>query len=177
MRIASSRFNNDLRYRDASDPAQVAITPPYLIEPLRALLGEIALDPCSTPDNPLGATTFYFPPADGLSLPWDRGPVYCNPPYGKAREPWVHRCIVESASKQVVLLMPAATDTLVFQRAVDAATSVLFVRGRLKFGVLRPNRRQAAASHPSAVIGFNVDLSPLRAIGLVMFTQEPTNAR
>jgi hypothetical protein len=42
----------------------------------------------------------------------------------------------------------------------------VFVRGRLKFGTLRPNRRQQAASHPSALIGWNVDLTPCAGLGL-----------
>ena len=46
-------------------------------------------------------------------------------------------------------------------------------RGRVhpgpgKFGVLRPNRRQAAASHPSALIGWNTALGPCAHLGLLL---------
>lgn len=44
----------------------------------------------------------------------------------------------------------------------------LFTKGRVKFGVLRPNRRQVAASHPSALICWNVDVEPLRHLGMVV---------
>ncbi|AXQ64156.1 hypothetical protein I5H56_gp099 [Mycobacterium phage KristaRAM] len=34
----------------------------------------------------------------------------------------------------------------------------LFIKGRVKFGVLRNNGRQEAASHPSVLFGWNVHL-------------------
>jgi hypothetical protein len=88
--------------------------------------------------------------------------IFANPPYSKARERWVRRCIqVGADGRQVVLLIPAATDTQIFQEAPSTAAAVVFIRGRLKFGVPRPNRRQAAASHPSALLAWNVvDLTP-----------------
>lgn len=173
-RSARTRFNNDLRYREGDDPNQVAVTPEYLIGPVRKLMGGIGLDPCTTPGNPLKADSFYSLPTDGLSQPWEARTIYVNPPYGKAREPWVERCVREAldTGKRIVLLIPAATDTKTFQLASRSATSVLFVKGRLKFDLLRPNRRRVAASHPSAVFGFNVDLSPLHALGLVMVTHK-----
>lgn len=172
---ASSRFDNSLRYRPGDHPGHVAITPEYLLAPIRDLLGGIGLDPCTTPENPTGAEVYYAPPEDGLSLPWDSSSIWVNPPYGKAREPWAGRCVRESADpgKRIVLLIPAATDTRVFQRSAAVATTMLFVRGRLKFGVLRPNRRQVAASHPSVLIGFNVDLAPLGRLGLVVRGGKP----
>lgn len=145
------------------------LTPPYVLEPLRALLGGIGLDPCTEPDNPTGASQFYHLPDDGCALPWEAQTIFCNPPYGEARDRWVDRCIAEAkAGKTVVLLIPAHPDTRTFQRAIAACTSVLFVKGRLKFGVLRENRRQEAASHGSALIGFNVDLTPLNDLGAVL---------
>lgn len=165
--LASSRFNNDLRYRDEADPRQVQLTPPYILEPVREALGGIGLDPCTLPDNPTRADRFYHPPMDGAALPWDAETIFVNPPYGKARERWVARCIEAGfTGSRVVLLMPAHTDTRVFQRALASADSAFLIRGRVKFGVLRPNRRQAAASHPSVLIGWNVDLMALRIPGL-----------
>lgn len=142
-------------------------------------MGGIGLDPCTEPDNPTMAVTFYTQEGDGLSMPWGvpgegwLPSVYCNPPYGKAREPWVERCISAAMMGQkVVLLIPSATDTAVFQRAMESADSVCFIKGRVKFGVLRKNRRQEAASHPSALIGWNVDLSPCRCLGMVVSLKE-----
>lgn len=172
---ASSRFSNELRYRDESDPRQVALTPAYILTAVRLVLDGIGLDPCTEPDNPTDADTFYAPPQDGAELPWDARSVYCNPLYGKARERWVNRCI-EAAERgtRVVLLIPAHPDTRVFQRCIRTASAVLFIRGRVKFGVLRPNRRQVAASHPSALIGWNVDFSGIRHLGTVVRYEPPS---
>ena len=167
---ASHRFSNAVRYRAEDHEAQCQLTPAYLLGPVRAALGGvIGLDPCTTAGNPVGATRFYAPPADGAALPWDAAAIFVNPPYSKARERWVRRCIQASAGgRQVVLLIPAATDTRIFQEALSTASAVVFIRGRVKFGVLRPNRRQAAASHPSALIGWNVNLLSCSHLGLLV---------
>jgi hypothetical protein len=166
---ASTRFDNSLRYREGDHPSQTALTPAYVLERVRADLGgHIGLDPCTTPENPCDATAYFTPASDGLlAAPWKVDRVYVNPPYGKAREPWVDRCI-EAAERglRVILLMPAATDTRVFQLAAETAREIVFIKGRVKFGVLRPNRRQVAASHPSALFGWNVDLWACSELGL-----------
>lgn len=161
MSIAAHRFDNEKRRRPDHHARQAMLTPSYVLEPIRDLLGGIGLDPCTEPDNPTRADQFYCLPRDGCALPWDAHSVFCNPPYGEARDRWVDRCIEVGSRISVVLLIPAHPDTRTFQRAMDACTTVLFVKGRLKFGVLRENRRQEAASHGSAIFGFRVDLTPL----------------
>ena len=166
-RNAAARFNNDVRYRDDTHPNQRQLTPPYVLEPVRlALGGTIALDPCTEPDNPTGALRFFTAEDDGAAEPWVGETIYVNPPYSKARERWVERCIEAAGSgSKVVLLIPAATDTRIFQRAMETATAVTFIKGRVKFGVLRENRRQEAASHPSALLGWNVGLAETAHLG------------
>ncbi len=165
---AHHRFDNAKRYRTDGHERQRQLTPAYVLDPLRVLLGGIGLDPCTEPDNPTGAAMFYTPPQDGAALPWDAETVFCNPPYGEARNRWVDRCIEESRCRRVILLMPSHTETKVSQRAMAAATSVLFVRGRLRFGIPRKTGQTEAASHGSALYGFGVDLEPLAALGVVM---------
>lgn len=164
---AEFRFDNEKRRRPESHARQAMLTPGYVLEPIRELLGGIGLDPCTEPDNPTNAETFYCLPTDGCAMPWDSETVFCNPPYGEARKRWVERCIDEGTKRRVVLLMPSHTDTKVCQMALQSCRSVLFVRARLRFGVLRENRRQEAASHGSAIFGFGVDLSPLKDLGAV----------
>jgi hypothetical protein len=168
MGIAKHRFDNEKRRRPDHHARQAMLTPGYVLEPVRELLGGIGLDPCTEPDNPTRARKFYCLPADGCALPWDAETVWCNPPYGEARNRWVDRCIAEGERRKVLLLIPAHTETRTFQRALGACTSVLLVRARLRFGVLRENGRQEAASHGSALFGFGVDLSPLRELGTVL---------
>lgn len=161
------KFDNALRWRPGDHPRQAWLTPACVIEPIRALFGgRIGLDPCTEPDNPLRAERFYALPQDGCALPWDADSVYCNPPYGAVRGPWVDRCIREGARTRVVLLIPSATDTRVFQGALRSATGCVFVQGRLRFGLLRANGMQAAACHGSALFGFGVDVSPLAPLGV-----------
>ena len=168
---AEHRFNNDLRYRSGEHESQTWFTPVYVLEPVRSDLGmSIGLDPCTTHDNPTFAARFYTVDDDGLSQPWHEGnwrpSVFVNPPYSKAREPWVKRCIEAGARGQrVILLIPAATDTRIWQEAASTASAIVFVKGRVKFGVLRPNRRQVAASHPSTLIGWNVRLDACAPLG------------
>ena len=89
---------------------------------------------------------------------WDADSIFVNPPYGKAREPWVRRCIEAGADgARVALLIPAHTDTRIFQMAAVWAREVVFVSGRVKFGVPRENGRQMAASHGSAIMFWNVE--------------------
>lgn len=168
MGIAAYRYDNAKRRRPDSHARQAMLTPEYVLEPVRELLGGIGLDPCTEPDNPTKAREFYCLPNDGCALPWDAESVWCNPPYGEAKDRWVERCIDEGTRRRVVLLIPAHTETRTFQRALQACTSVLLVRARLRFGVLRDNGRQEAASHGSAMFGFAVDLSPLSAMGTIL---------
>lgn len=173
MSNASHRFNNDLRYRDGAHENQRQLTPPYVLTPIRTSLDGIGLDPCTEPDNPTGAEQFYTAHDDGLTSPW-AGPgwsptVFVNPPYSKAREPWVRRCIEAGTRGQsVVLLIPAHTDTRIWHEAMATASALCFIKGRVKFGILRENRRQEAASHASALIGWNTSLASCSAIGSVV---------
>jgi hypothetical protein len=168
MIMAAHRFDNAKRRRPEHHIRQAMLTPHYVLEPIRDLLNGIGLDPCTEPDNPTRADRFYHPPMDGCVLPWKARSVFCNPPYGEARRRWVDRCIAEGRYRPIVLLMPAHTETRIFQRALSACKSVVFVCARLRFGVLRENRRQEAASHGSAIFGFGVDVSPLSTLGIAM---------
>ena len=166
--LAANRFDNAKRRRPEGHARQAMLTPEYALDPIRELLGGIGLDPCTEPDNPTRADQFYCLPADGAAMPWEAESVFCNPPYGEARNRWVERCIDEGKARKVVLLIPSHTETQIFQRALLACHSVVLVKARLRFGVLRENRRQEAASHGSAIFGFGVDVTPLTMLGVPM---------
>jgi hypothetical protein len=174
MRRAADRFDLSVRRRPENHPNQVQLTPEYVLSPVRLSLGGvIELDPCTEPDNPVGATTFYALPDDGCEKPWDAQTVYVNPPYGEARVRWVEKCIrVSRGGARIVLLIPSATDTLTYQRALSACTTAIFVAGRLKFALPRANNRQLAASHPSTLFGYNVDLGET-GLGICVRPQLP----
>ena len=152
------------------------LTPESVLAAVRRILGTIELDPCTEPDNPVGAARFYCLPTDGCVEPWDAATIYCNPPYGEVRDRWVKRCIAAGREgKRVVLLMPSATDTRTFQFAFAHCTTAIFIGGRLKFRLARDNGRQRAASHGSTLYGFNVDLSS-SGLGVCARPQAPSIA-
>lgn len=173
---AAHRFDNAKRRRPEHHARQAMLTPSYALEPIRLVLGGIGLDPCTEPDNPTGADHFFHLPEDGCEKEWIGRTVFCNPPYGEARDRWVDKCIAVGKVKPVVLLIPSHTDTRTLQRAMSACDSALFFKGRLKFGVLRENGRQEAASHGSVALGFGVDLSPLSSLGQVFINKGQNQA-
>jgi hypothetical protein len=108
-------------------------TPDCVLERVRAI-APIGLDPCTTAENPVGASIFYTPGDDGLSMPWEVGDegtlVYCNPPYLRGEQSrWIRKCD-STLMRTVVALLPARTDTRHFPWTADM---LCFWRGRLKF--------------------------------------------
>lgn len=114
------------------------MTPDNVLELVRQV-GPIALDPCTTWENPTGAGTFIFPDQeDGLDAPWaryaGRGLTYVNPPYGRALPFWVKKCVEEAEQgAEIVLLVPARTDTRWAARVFETADVVAFWKGRMRF--------------------------------------------
>ena len=115
------------------------ITPECVLERVRRVDG-IALDPCTTADNPCGADVFYAPERgeDGLVLGWSTvgdGLVYANPPYGRHLDQWAARACLESArrDRETILLTPSRTDTKWWHRTFNTCQAVAFWAGRLTF--------------------------------------------
>jgi phage N-6-adenine-methyltransferase len=85
---------------------------------------------------------------DGLAMSWENNRVWCNPPYGRQIKDWVKKAHHESVNAEIVMLLPARTDTAWFH---DYAIrhKVTFIRGRVKFG-----DGKAAAPFPSILVEF-----------------------
>lgn len=60
-------------------------SPPWLVGAARKVMGGIALDPASTPEQNkiVGAEAYYTKEDDGLSKDWSGRNVYLNPPGGR----------------------------------------------------------------------------------------------
>ena len=58
--------------------------------------------------------------------------------------------------------------TICWQAAAGSADAVVFIKGRVKFGIPRSNGRQKAANHPSSLIGWGTDLRPCAHLGLLV---------
>ena len=93
-------------------------TPKYIYE---QAMSKGMYDPC-----PLHSET------DGLSIEWGKS-NFVNPPYSQLKK-WVEKSIAENAKgKEVILLIPARTDTKAFKELWDYGSEITFISGRLRF--------------------------------------------
>ena len=95
---------------------------------------------------------FYTVEDDALSKDWN-GVIWCNPPYGREQKDFIDKALNEvnvGNAKTVVCLIPSRTETKMWQEVIfKNATSVHFIKGRLKFGGSKHN-----APFPSALVVF-----------------------
>jgi hypothetical protein len=135
-------------HESKSADTDVWLTPPHILKPL----GKFDLDPCAAMDRPWDTAAVHYTKIDnGLLLPW-RGRVWLNPPYGLEASKWLKRLANHGIGTALIF---ARTDTSGFFDWVwNAASAVLFLRGRLKFHY--PNGRQCAfsAGAPSVLIAY-----------------------
>lgn len=123
-------------------------TPPELFERLGL---RFDLDPASPMSGPVPwvpADCFYSPRENGLIQPWS-GRVWLNPPYGEPGVAFIHRLVAHGDG---ILLIPARTETRVFQYAAEAADVVVFLRDRLHF--IREDGFRGRAGFASAILAF-----------------------
>ena len=80
----------------------------------------------------------YFDPCpyestfNGLEIEW-KDKNFVNPPYSKIKF-FVDKAIEEhKKGKEIILLIPARTDTKYFRKLVDYGVNILFITGRLHF--------------------------------------------
>ena len=114
-------------------------TPEKVLKAVRRI-APIALDPCSTRGNPTRAAVYWY--RYGLTYNWCifaySGLVFVNPPYSRCAD-WIAKIISETnnpANRRkiaVVALVPSRTDQPWYQRSMETAQLVCFVKGRLRF--------------------------------------------
>jgi hypothetical protein len=135
-------------------------TPPALFD---ALGWDFDLDPASP-----GAAIVPWVPADrhltraddGLAHEW-QGRVWLNPPYGPPGVAFIERMLEH---RNGLLLLPARTETAIFQRAMAEAEAVCFLRDRLHF--IRDDGFQARSSFGSVLFAWcRPPLANLSALG------------
>lgn len=137
-------------------------TPESFMAVLRHMFGGFDLDVAASVVN-AKAPTFLSLETDGLNHPW-WGSVYCNPPYGREVGNWLLKAeteVVEGRANQVVMLVPARTDTKWWHRYAMTANQIYLVRGRLTF-----EGAPSAAPFPSAVIRWVQNGPPLGVLGM-----------
>lgn len=124
------------------------LTPPEIL----SALGPFDLDPCAPVSRPWDmARTHYTIHDNGLSHGWF-GRVWLNPPYGQETGKWLARL---AAHGDGIALIFARVETAVwFDHVWDAATLVLFLRGRLFFHHCDGRRAAHNSGAPSALIAY-----------------------
>jgi hypothetical protein len=124
------------------------LTPPAIVKSL----GTFSLDPCAHPQQFYRtARRMISPPDDGLAVEW-RGRVWLNPPYGDQLKDWLAKMAEHGDG---VALVPARTEVerWFWPFVWEAATAVLFLRGRLYFH--RPDSSLAGnAGHGSVLVAY-----------------------
>lgn len=156
------------------------LTPPAIVQ----ALGPFDLDPCAPAVRPWPTADHHFTiEDDGLAQDWaPYGRVWLNAPYSNWWT-WTERLACHGNG---IALLFARTDTAAFARTVwSSASSLLFLRGRLKFyysnGVESPKNGGA----PSVLVaygdecasvletsGLNGHVVRLRESSLVSFTPQ-----
>ena len=129
-------------------------TPPELFDEYNRRFN-FTLDVAATDKNAL-CDRYYPRDTDGLSQSWQTdGAVWCNPPYGKDIIKWVRKAYEESRRGQtIIMLIPARTDTKWFHDYVYHKADLVFLRGRLRYGVNGVPSKNSAA-FPSMIVIYN----------------------
>lgn len=124
------------------------ITPPEIVKSL----GTFGLDPCACRGQFYRtARLMVHPPVNGLMVEW-RGRVWLNPPYGQQTRLWLERLAKHGNG---IALVPARTEveSWFWPFIWEAATALLFLRGRLYFLTPRGKKR-GNAGHGSVLAAY-----------------------
>lgn len=121
-------------------------TPQYLFDELNEEF-RFDVDVCANEENHK-CPVYFNKEQDGLSFDWGGyKSVWCNPPYGRQIRKWVKKAY--ESGTQVVMLLPARTDTTWFHEWIYGKAEIRFIRGRVKFG-----NGKVDAPFPSMVVIF-----------------------
>ena len=105
------------------------------------------LDPCATDENHK-CDKYYTKEQDWLKQSRDNEIVFCNPPYWREIKNRVKKWY-NARGGEIVMLLPARTDTSWFHDYIYHKAEIRFIRWRLKFG-----DGKNSAPFPSMVVVF-----------------------
>jgi hypothetical protein len=135
-------------HQSATMKSDTWLTPPEIIE----ALGKFDLDPCCPPVMPWPtADRMLNERDDGLSADW-HGRVWLNPPYSREAVKWLRR--LATHGKGTALIFARTETEMFFETVWRAATSVLFLEGRIHFHLPDGTRAKANAGAPSCLVAY-----------------------
>lgn len=113
-------------------------TPTKYIEIAREVMGSIDTDPATSEvaNRNVQATTYFTAEDNGLEQEW-HGNVWMNPPYAQPLISQFSEKLIEELqngnTKQAMVLVNNATDTVWFNKLAEHAKAIWFIKGRIKF--------------------------------------------
>ena len=113
-------------------------TPSSIVEPCRAILGNIDLDPfsCAMAQETVKARHFLTAEDDAIVCPWPIGEtLFANPPYGRSIRHCINRVVTEHGRswQRGIVLVNNCTDTEWFTQLAQIATVMCFFKRRIQF--------------------------------------------
>jgi hypothetical protein len=125
-------------YRAMGSGSVEWFTPPEIVGRVRAVLGEINVDPasCDKAQEIVQAARYYTVYDDGMTQPW-YGRVFLNPPLGIPHVAnFTGKFIAEYTAGNMsagVMLTHASSDAAWYHQLLDHADALCIVRGRIRF--------------------------------------------
>lgn len=111
-------------------------TPLWFLDHVVTVFGRIDLDPCAHPGSAVQANRRIILPEDGLTASWaGHRLTYVNPPFSAVSK-WMTRAADawdKGEVEKIVMLVPARTDSAVFQNRISRDADILFLAGRIRF--------------------------------------------
>tara|TARA_Y100000310_G_C20579340_1_gene762157 strand:+ start:114 stop:872 length:759 start_codon:yes stop_codon:yes gene_type:complete len=109
-------------------------TPKHIIESVKAVMGEIDLDPASSElaNDIIGAKDYYTAKDDGLKQDW-HGRVWLNPPYSQPEISNFAKAVTSKNYDEIMILVNNATETDWFRMMAEASNAICFINKRLRF--------------------------------------------
>jgi len=142
-------------HQSAKPVSETWFTPPAIIEALGGA-ESFDLDPCSHVNRPWPTARRHLTIEDNsLILPWD-GRVFLNPPYTTTLIARFMARLAAHGRGTALIFARTETDTF-FRHVWEAASGLLFIRGRLFFCRADGVAAKANAGAPSVLIAYGDD--------------------
>ena len=123
------------RTRHKAGKRDVRLTPPVVIEAVRAAFGPIDLDPCHHEGSFVEPGRGITKEENALVTPWSGDVAFMNPPYSMNSQ-FIERAFAAFQAQEVktiVALLPVRTNIAAWHQYIWGVADVIFVAGRIAF--------------------------------------------